>query len=113
VEGFEGLIEQAPGAAAVIVMAYLFLRDKKSLQDIHYQTIKTLFSEADATNKELLGQLKETTLVMGQCMRVNEQALTVFEKINSNLEKRGSDSAIDSNAIKRALLELKEKGSLV
>jgi len=105
-EGFEGLVEQAPGAAAVIVMAFLFLKDRKGLQDIHYKTINTLFQESDNTNKELLVQLKETTVVLGRSMQVNEQVATVLEKVNRSLEKKDSDTRIDSESVKRALKEI-------
>ena len=85
-DGIEGLIEQVPGAAAVILAIFLFLKDKSKLQDLHYKTIDTLFKESDTTNKELLIALKESTLAIGRSQSVNEQALKAFERVVQNLQ---------------------------
>jgi len=109
-EGLDGLMEQAPGAAAVIIMAYLFLRDRKELQNQHYQTITTLFAKADKTAEEVLIQLKESTAIISQAMLVNQQVSDMLVKVNESLEKeRDSDTKIDSNEIKRALKEIERQ----
>lgn len=108
---------QVPSAMAVILSIVLFLKalgkkddlalqEKTALQELHYKTINTLFQESDATNKELLLQLKETTVVLGQSMQINSQVSEVLEKVNKTLEKRDSDTKIDAKTIQRAMKEL-------
>mgnify|MGYP003152727191 CR=1 FL=1 len=123
-ESLQVLMENAPGAGAVIVTVYLFLKDRKSLVEQHYLTISALFDKVDETNKTLLGSQKEQSELMGKTLVVNQDMLKGFQEVTEGFQGvakgledliRNSQSELkeeegmDSKAIRRAVEEMREE----
>jgi len=123
-ESLQVLMENAPGAGAVIVTVYLFLKDRKSLVEQHYLTISDLFDKVDETNKTLLGSQKEQSELMGKTLVVNQDMLKGFQEVTEGFQGvakgledliRNSQSELkeeegmDSKAIRRAVEEMREE----
>lgn len=119
-ESLQVLIENAPGAGAVITMAYLFLRDRKALVEQHYITIASLFDKADQTNKAVLDQQRVQSELIGKTLIVNQEMSKSLANVAEGLEDvirttkdvirdTKSEPKMDARAIRRAVEEIKQE----
>ena len=119
-ESLQVLIENAPGAGAVIAMAYLFLRDRKALVEQHYMTIASLFDKADQTNKAVLDQQRVQSELIGKTLIVNQEMSKSLANVAEGLEDvirttkdvirdTKSEPKMDARAIRRAVEEIKQE----